>query len=38
MKWPEMEAESIQRGSTEVDTETDKGQAGCGRGGPLGPG
>lgn len=29
MRWPEMEAESIQRGSAEVDTGTDKGQAGC---------
>ena len=29
VRWPEMEAESIQRGSAEVDTGTDKGQAGC---------
>lgn len=35
MKWPEMEAESIQRGNAEVDTETDKGQAGCGQRWPL---
>ena len=35
MRWPEMETESIQSGSSEVDTGTDKGQAGCGQRWPL---